>query len=414
MQKKIKIDKSRLIVFIGTMNAMPMMYALELRKLGYKVLYFVDRPQSDALSRPENHFPDIFYPYPDWIIEIFLPTQMVLPFFQKYYANKIKKIIKKKINEKVQLYVLNGFFFSLANFLEKDSKKIALAHGSDLDSWSDIEGSSGVIRGFHNKSFFKFLPIRVSEKLIRLAIKRQYNGVLHSDIVAYFPRGFNKFGDRVLDKLIKNGVEYIGRYDASFEPLKFEKRDFKEQGEKLVIFSGVRFTFKTFSEGNNGYGKGNDLIINGIAKFYKENSAIEVHFVEKGLDVDAAKNLCQTSGLAPAVTWHKEMKFNQLLNLYKKSDICFDQVGQHWIAAIGCYALWLGKPLIANDELAIKYDVWPKENPICSAKNSEDVYKELVRLSSESTRKEISFNSMQFAEEYLSPRKFLENVFTFE
>ena len=62
MQKKIEIDKTHLIVFLGTMNAMPMMYAWELKKLGYRVLYFVDRPQSDTLSRPENHFPEISYP----------------------------------------------------------------------------------------------------------------------------------------------------------------------------------------------------------------------------------------------------------------------------------------------------------------------------------------------------------------
>ena len=412
MGRKIKIDKNRLIVFLGTMNAMPMMYAWELKKRGYKVLYFVDRPQSDALSRPENHFPDISYPYPDWIIEFPLRTQIVLPYLRKFYANKIKNVIHKVCEKDVQLYVLNGLFFSLAKFLEKGARKIALAHGSDLDSWADVEGIPGLVKSFHKKSVFKFLPFLISGKLISLAVKRQYDGVSNCDAVAYFPRGFNKSGDRVLDRLTKDGVTCLERYDISFEPLKAESREFKLPGDKLVIFSGVRFMFKTFSEGNDGYAKGNDLIIEGIARFYKENPLIEVHFVEKGPDVEEAKRLCAVTGLTPVVIWHKEMRFKQLLALYAKSDICFDQVGGHWIAAIGCYALWLGKPLIANDELAIKYGAWPKNNPVCSARDSDGIYEELKRLSYASIRKEASRESKIFADEYLSPAKFLQNVFT--
>ena len=413
MQKKIEIDKTHLIVFLGTMNAMPMMYAWELKKLGYRVLYFVDRPQSDTLSRPENHFPEISYPYPDWIIEFPLRTQIALPYFQKFYANKIKRIIRKICKNSVQLYVLNGLFFSIAKFLERDARKIALAHGSDVDSWADVEGIPSLVKSFHKKSIFKFLPFFISEKLIPLAVNRQYEGITHCNAVAYFPRGFNKSGDRVLDNLAKNGVNCLERYDVSFEPLKAQNRGYKQAGNKLVVFSGVRFMFKTFSEANDGYAKGNDLIIEGLARFYKENPLIEVHFVEKGPDVDEAKKLCVAKGLAPAVTWHKEMKFNQLLSLYAKSDICFDQVGEHWVGAIGCYALWLGKPLIANDELAVRYGVWPKNNPVCSAKNSDEVYFELKKLSCISKRKEISLKSIKFADEYLSPAKFLKSTFTF-
>lgn len=411
MRRKIKIDKNRLIVFLGTMNAMPMMYAWELKKLGYNVLYFVDRPQSDALSRPENHFPDISYPYPDWIIEFPLRTQIVLPYLQRLYVNKIVHAIHKVCEKDVQLYVLNGFFFSLAKFFKKDARKIALAHGSDLDSWADVEGIPVLVKSFHKKSVFKFLPSFISTRLISLAVKRQYDGLRNCDAVAYFPRGFNKTGDRVLDRLGKDGVTCLERYDISFEPLKAESRVFKIPSDKLIIFSGVRFMFKTFSEGNEGYAKGNDFIIEGLARFYKENPLIEVHFVEKGPDVDEAKRLCALKGLAPVVTWHKEMRFNQLLDLYAKSDICFDQVGEHWIAAIGCYALWLGKPLIANDELAIKYGAWPKNNPVCSARNSDEIYEELKKLSSVLTRKEISRESKLFADEYLSPAKFLQSAF---
>jgi len=67
---------------------------------------------------------------------------------------------------------------------------------------------------------------------------------------------------------------------------------------------------------------------------------IKVHFVEKGEDLHYAKEreLCKKLGLENVVIWHKEMPFKDLLALYRDSDICFDQLGDHWIAGIGGYA----------------------------------------------------------------------------
>mgnify|MGYP001365585535 CR=1 FL=1 len=95
-QGKIELRKSDgPIVFIGSTNAMPMMYAIELKKLGYDVIYFVDRPSTDLLNRPENHFPSISYPYPEWIVEVNIPSQMMIPFFRK---SLLKYLKKKKSN----------------------------------------------------------------------------------------------------------------------------------------------------------------------------------------------------------------------------------------------------------------------------------------------------------------------------
>ena len=241
----------------------------------------------------------------------------------------------------------------------------------------------------------------------------QSNGFVNCGRVVYFPYGFSSSGDRVLDRLKKNGVACYERYDISFDPLKQQSRSFKDAGNELVVFSGVRFTFSTFSEGDVEYSKGNDLIIKGLAKFYQNNKALVVHFVEKGSDVNKAKLLCEESGLAPAVVWHKEMKFIELLELYNKSDICFDQVGPHWIGAIGGYALWLGKPLIASDKLPVDVGIWPKKNPVCSASSAEDVYEWMCRLKNVECRKDISEKSKEFVECYMTPYRLLSDVFEF-
>lgn len=413
--KKIKlIVGGGPIIFIGSMNAMPMMYALELKKKGYEVIYFVDAPASDNLSRPENHFSDIEYPYPDWIIEVDIKTQMLLPFFRKYFAEFLDAKANKIINTPPQAYVLNGFFISLVPSLQEDVPKIALSHGSDLDSWADTDGVEVLSDGFRGYSIFKYVPKFLAKKLIKKAVLRQFNGFESADKVVYFPYGFNSNGDRVVDKLRRRGVACYERYDISFEPLKNQSRNCKETGDKLVVFSGVRFTYDTFSEGNLEYSKGNDLIIKGLAKFYQDHKELVVHFVEKGPDVEKAKLLCKETGLESAVVWHKEMKFTELLELYEQSDVCFDQVGQHWIGAIGGYALWLGKPLIANDNLPVEVGLWPKDNPVCSAGSAENVYEWLCMLKNAECRKEISEKSKAFVECYMAPSKLVSDIFEFE
>ena len=53
------------IFFIGTTNAMPMAYAIELKKFNYDVKYIVDVASDNMLSRPEFHYDSIKYPYPN-------------------------------------------------------------------------------------------------------------------------------------------------------------------------------------------------------------------------------------------------------------------------------------------------------------------------------------------------------------
>lgn len=411
MGEKVRIGKCELIVFMGGMNAMPMMYALELKKLGFDVLYFVDAAPRDMLSRPENHYPEISYPYPEWVIEKRLFSQLLLPLFPRFSAYYYRWCIYRLTGRKKCVFILNGFFSSLSPFLFSASRKIALSHGSDLDVWGNTKGVDGLIAGFKKRSFFRFLPTPVAARVIKMIVGRQYEGYRQSDAVLYFPKGFNSAGDTVLQSLVDEGVQYISRHDISDEPLKRCTRTFKEPGAVLEIFSGVRFLFETFPNGNPGYNKGNDVIIKGLALYYSRNKNIRIHFVSKGEDVDAAKALCGKLGIDAAVVWHDEMKLSELLALYQASDICFDQVGAQWIGAVGGYALWLGKPLIANDASLVGSGVWPKENPICSASTAQAVCDWLVKLENIGLRREVAEESKRFVEAHMMPGSVLQKLF---
>lgn len=401
------------VVFLGGVNAMPMMYALELKEMGVDVLYFVDRPKSDTLSRPENHFSDIHYPYPNWVVEFGLLSQILLPLFPLIFSYIFLFRIFLYNKKRPQAFILNGFFCSLSPYFLKGIPKIFLSSGSDLDSWADVDMSENLGNSFSDRSIFKFMPKFVSKYLINIVVRKQFNGAANCQKVLYFPRGFNAAGDRVLDQLEMSGVDFLERYDISFHPLKMEARGVVRNSKKLVIFSGVRFLFKTFPDGNDGYGKGNDLIIEALSIYRKINSNIEIHFVEKGEDVASAKEMCIQFGLNDVVIWHKEMKFLDLLALYRVADICFDQVGKHWIGAVGFYALWLGIPLIANDKQVRALNFWKTNSPIHSASTVNEIVSHLVHLSDFNARCVASERSMFFSDAELGPAKVVSRLFEF-
>lgn len=402
------------IVFIGGMNAMPMMYAIELKRMGYEVLYIVDRPRRDVLSRPENHYPEISYPYPEWVIEMVIPSQIMVVYLKAVFAKMIKLLVRRKSTKPPQAVILNGFFISLSSALWGNVPVIALSHGSDLDTWA-FRGSIKLLqKSYDNKSVFKYTPRKIASWLIEVAVNRQFDGFAASNMVVYFPKGFSLIGDKVLDELRALDTEIVHRFDISFDPLRGQARGLNNTSKaKLVIFSGVRFLYQSIDDGNAGNNKGNDVIIRGIAEYYQHSKNIEVHFVEKGPDVDAAKNLCSELGIADIVVWHKEMPFVELLALYQLSDICFDQVGHHWIGAIGAYALWLGKPLIANVSNLLHSLNIKEPPPIFNCATPNEIVGALRYLTNPGNRDVVSKQSMEFAEKYLGPFKSMNEIFSF-
>ncbi|HIF9179490.1 TPA: hypothetical protein ACX6QL_000518 [Photobacterium damselae] len=396
------------IVFLGSMNSMPMMYALELKKIGYDILYFVDSDRDNYLCRPEYHYPEIKFPYQDWIVEFPLKSQIFLPIFKKYYSNKIIRIVNKKSKSKVIGYVLNGFFIALSDMF--DGKKFALIHGSDLSQWGNMNNNNKLYDLFTERSFFKFLPKVLSRKIIVNIVHHQFNGFCNCNYLITFFNGLNKELDAIVNKIRKEVDDVYERMDISFSPLVNQPRGVSKIKDKMIILSAVRFSYQTFSSSSEGRSKGNDIIIEGLSLFSKINKNIEIHFIEKGEDVNNAKILCEKLGLNDYVIWHKEMPLSELISLYNKSHVCFDQVGDHWVSAIGAYALWLGKPLIANDSNFVESKNWPKDNPILSSSSAQDVYESLIYLQNNNKLQQISKESMVFAECYLSPDKIVRKI----
>lgn len=396
MGRTIDLAADGAILFFGSMNSMPMAYALDLKRRGQDVVYFVDVPAGVTLSRPECHYPEVTYPYEDWVVEA--PTRSMLPGILPRLVLKrlLAKARRRRPIGKIKAVFLSGFFIALAPYFPRDTVRVFLSYGSDFEAWSDPEHIDDLARGLEGRSVFRVLPSRIAKWLLGSVVRRNFDAARQCDALMYFPRGVVPTAGPLIDKLEAAGVRHVPRYDIDFSHLGAVE-PFRETGDKLIVISPVRFLYKTFSEGHDDYSKGNDILIRGLAKFYRSHPNLEVHFFEKGIDLADAKRLCAETGLASAVVWHPEMPFQELLALIRGADIYCDQVGKH-IIGTGMYAMFLGKPVITN---MAKLPFWA-DGPIRHAATADEVSAQLDALADVDTRRRVAADSRRFALERFS------------
>ncbi|MGE4518387.1 MAG: hypothetical protein AB7E04_02655 [Desulfobacteraceae bacterium] len=403
---KINLDEDGIILFLGTMNAMPMHYAMELRKLNQEVVYFVDEKKENTLHRPECHFKNsISYPYPDWIIELIIPSQLLISLFPQFFKFILLKSLPNKYkNKRIKAIFYSGFYASLIN-LFTNNINIFLSYGSDLEYFCNIDLIDELSENFKNKSFVRYLPKKLVHIIIKKVVNNQFLGAKESNYVLFFPKGYSVKGDKVIKRLIENNVKYIERYnDMYIDDFKCYIKKSKFEDKELFILCATRFIYSNLTL-NDQENKGNDIIIKGIAKYIQNtNRKIVIHFFEKGQDVNEAKKLCKELGIENNIIWHRPMPMHKLLKLYEQSHICFDQLGNNWLGAIGLFAILLGIPLISN---VSKYKV---SLPVLNATNEEEVYARLIQLENRELYERISLESKKYAVENLTPLKVLKQL----
>lgn len=403
------LDRQKPVIFIGCMNAMPMMYARVLKRLGYNVIFFVDAPRANALCRPENHFPDIDYPYPNWIHELKIPSQILAGVAPKIFARRLKRCVKTIAGMGAGAYFLNGFNTSLIPYLEADTIKIALSHGSDLDTWADVGKQAELSKSFSRRSIFRFLPRFLTSVLISRILTRQFEGFRSADKFVYFPLEFNEDGKRVVQSLVAAGGAYVPRYDATFEHLPRVKKHETRRDGSFHVYSIVRFLMRSTPDANFGYLKGNEIILTAASEFLRRHPNAVFHFFEKGEDVELAKAMCEEMEIARHVVWHPNLPFKEFAELISDADVCIDQVGDHWIGA-GVYAMAMGVPLIANARRSVESGVWRENNPVFDCRTKEEIVSALSSLINIDKRIIVGRESKMFIEEMMRPSIVLRQI----
>lgn len=405
--EKIDLAKPGAVLFLGTMNAMPMMYALALKEMGQQVLYLVDVPATDKLSRPEHQYQQISYPYPEWIVELVLPSQLLVSLlpslFMLWLKTKLKPLL---LGQDIKAVFLGGQFIALAPRFAKTTQKLLLSYGADLEWFCNPQRVDALAEEFGAKSFLQYLPAWLRHSLIKVMVQRNYQGALCCQTLLFFPPGFSQTGDAMVQQLQQHGVHYIPRLDVSFTPLQGFDRSYKPRQGMLQILCPVRFHYQDISAQACGENKGNDLIIKALARFVRQHPQVQIHFFDKGPDVLNGRKLCDELGLSPFVTWHQQMSLPELLALYQQADICFDQVGNHWMGAVGIYALYFGKPLIVN---AANLRHLP-QLPLFQASSEQEILGHLLALTDENLAKLYYPKALASAEANFGPQHVLQEL----
>jgi len=380
------------IGFIGNMNTMPMQYALKFKEDGCDIKYIVESPKDKMLMRPEIHYKNIEYPYPEWIKEIPFKNKLLNLLFNRYNTRKVRAEMKD-----CDVIFFNHYAHHLSGYFDDKVIKVALFSGADLDVTCNYKNIDNLIAK-DEKLFIQ----KLKKLLLNLFTMRYRRGIKSCDILSYFPIGMNPVGDKLQEEVMgdKKYID-IRRYDINFKEIGLDYIG-TANNDKLVIISAVRFLIKTTKENAFEY-KGNDLIIKGIAKFYEVNKNIEVHFVEKGSkeNIEIAKKLCKDYGIEDVVVWHKEMTLESLLELYKRGDVMFDQVGTHWSGAIGLYAQYMGKPVIANARLDVFGKIWGDDVKVLNATTVDEIFHHLINCQSKEFREEIGKASHEFVNKHV-------------
>jgi hypothetical protein len=388
--KNIKIG------FIGSMNSMPMNYALKFKEDGFDVKYIVESPRDNILMRPEIHFKSIEYPYPKWIKEIPFKNTLFRLFFNKYYTKKLYNEMKD-----CDVIFFNHYGHNISSYFDKKIIKIAMFSGADLYEKCNYNRIEKEIKDSDN-----FVIKYLKKKLLTIDIDRYRKGIRSCQILSYFPVGMDPLGDKFIQEIMGNKpFNYIQKFDMNFKETGLDYVG-AIKNKRMVLFAGVRFLIKT-NKCNFFEYKGNDLIIKAVAKYYIINKNIEFHLVNKGSkeDIETAKKMCKDLGIEDITIWHDVMPLYDFLELYKKSDVIFDQVGRHLMGGLGIYGLYLGKPVIANARLDVFENIWGRDIPILNATSVDEILNHLIDCKSYEYREKIGKKSHKFAKKNIDSEK---------
>lgn len=378
------------VAFIGNMNAMPMIYALHLRECGWEVTYFVDTPSTDTLSRPEFRFPNIGYPYPSWIVERPIRSPLIAAVIPGFAIRDIVERLRA-----ADVVFLSGLYLSMQRFLRPSQVVFFVSHGSDLDAWCNrrsIKGLSGLFSGRVGR-----LPALL---MVGFVVRRMIRSLRRVSVALTIPAGLSEPGDSVLARELQGtNVHRVPRFDISLAELPAPQEIRTAPVEStLRIICGTRHAFRPHPGLTDSENKGTDVIIRALARYVRsDRKPVEVHFFEKGLDFQEAKRLCDIEGLSPHVVWHAEMPTREFIEIHQHCHIAFDQVGSHWLGAVGMYAMYLSLPVIANNCGDVLERYWGESSPICHARSEDEILAWLIRLEDADVRRSIGERSHQFA-----------------
>jgi len=328
----------------------------QLRKDGFDVELLMQKNPAKN-SNPLLFDPTLKNRYPEWI-----------HFFDKskrFWQLDLVKKMRKKEYDIIHSYVEFPIF---AYFSRK--KFIANTQGSDFRELA----FSNSIKGF--------------------LLRRSYRKA--KAILFFQPDHLPLFSKLKL----KNGIFFPPSWDTTFfKPEQISRTEF---GDRFVIFHPSNLDW---------YHKGNDILINGYAKFVKDKSNSILIIVDRGVDSKKTHDLIIKLGIEKNVKFlHGPLNSTDLLRYYNFADVVADQFILGALGSIAWETFSCAKPLLAflNEEEYSK--AYGESPPMINASTASMVEQQLHKLLDNKFRKELGIKSRSWITKYHSQLTFSKKI----
>jgi glycosyltransferase involved in cell wall biosynthesis len=387
------------IGFLGNSNNYPFRLAQALRALGHEVVFFVDRPRSESRHRPECHYPDVPYPYPDWICEIEpLTLRQVVR-----YRWTLRRVLRTL--ETCDGVVLNGVALSVGTLIHRPT--IGLLTGSDLDVYANPRIVNTLAASAHR---LDWLPGngRLKRMLFIRLVQLQRAGIAKCCLVEYAIPGLLPDGDTLLDEI---GVEKKRRTSFMITDIEHLPSPRPRTDGPFRIFCATRLQWKRPAAGANVSPldlKGTDAMLEGLRMFIaRSHRPVQIRLISMGADAEAAGRYVKELGLTPYVDWRPQLTQSEFLDEMAQADVVLENFGcDGCIGMAGRDAIAMGIPVIGSGKSAIFERVLGEPLPIYEALSPGEIcarLEEIVSNDENVARKAVQ--AQAFAERWFSARR---------
>jgi glycosyltransferase involved in cell wall biosynthesis len=247
-----------------------------------------------------------------------------------------------------------------------------------------------------------YVPQIVGSDLSELAFSNSIRGML-------FRRALKKakiiFFTTPPDKIL---LEKLNIHTGIFVPIMWDTNYFQPDDSKLNNGSNLTIFHPTYLDLKF---KGNDILIEGFAKFVKTTPNAILIIVDRGIDSKSTHKLVEKLRLENNVKFIKgPLNYEELRIQYINSDIIADQFIVPGMGGIACESLACGKPLLINCPPDNYQNLHDEEPPILHCKNPEDILKNLKILKDKEFRKNIGNRGRDWIVKHHSPTSIIPKI----
>lgn len=356
----------------GNTNNYPFLLAEGLRNLGCDVRLVVNRPE--ALHRPESRHPEFSGNYPSWIADMSAIASSYVPMDSPLIAD-----VMRFLGDDLDAVFLNDVGPSLNNG-RFTCPVVALLTGSDLLYHACFESLSERTSGWP-AAWRENQRGRVAMERISAAIRAQRHGIRHAAAISFMPPGVIPEGDAILESLgvaPGDGRRFMS-YLSNTNGITFAAPPLRR---RLRIFNGARIIWHRplppgFSDLDD---KGTGVLIEGFAEYRRRGGEGELRLVNKGYDVERARELIRRLGVDDDVEWMDELSLAAFYDEVDKADVVCDQFGTSMPGLVALDAMAMGRVVLSNFRLEHMGPYFPPPHPFLHATTQAEVCDALLSL----------------------------------